>query len=250
MTSLANIICCLKDTLKALYYMHKVGWVHRDVSIGNALWITNNNNQCTGKLADFEYAKCIYSDKSHDVRTGTPHFMAVEVDAKCYLFITWGYGEKLLSTPPFRMNGLHDIESVWWILLWVIFYYTDQNHPTVDPGNQRNTLQAIFPGVLGQSSRLMVAKTCKPISKFLRQFASHLQESYWTAEESIMTIKFEDTLESVHRETAKNLLNVHNAYAHEDASNVILCPLDRFLTRKRSNSEVQTSPTMQEKRRR
>ncbi|EGO23169.1 hypothetical protein SERLADRAFT_471972 [Serpula lacrymans var. lacrymans S7.9] len=127
--------------------MHKVGWVHRDVSVGNGLWIIK---QGTGKLAGFEYAKCIHSNKSHDVRTGTPHFMAVEVDAKGYLFST-DEGEE----PPFRMNGLHDMESVWWTLIWVLFYYTDQNHPTVDLVNQWNTLQAIFPSVLGRTSRLV-----------------------------------------------------------------------------------------------
>ncbi|EGO05190.1 hypothetical protein SERLA73DRAFT_44551 [Serpula lacrymans var. lacrymans S7.3] len=259
MTSLANIICCLKDTLKALYYMHKVGWVHRDVSVGNILWVTDGN-QGTGKLADFEYARCIRSNKFHEVQTGTPHFMAVEVDSKIYLFEPdndEGEGE----CPPFRMNGLHDIESVWWTSTWVLFYYTDQNHPTVDLVNQWNTLQAIFPGVLGRTSRQhfftyfklsrckAITKTCEPVSKFLGEFAGHLRNAYRSAEESYPIIKLEGILEGIHRETAKNLINVHKQYVHGDASNVILCPLHRFLPRKRSNSEVQTSQTRQQKRR-
>jgi hypothetical protein len=80
-TPLADILSCLSGALKgeqttvtllssvahstlALYYMHKAGWVHRNLSVGNAIWVGG-----IGKLVDFEYAKKIDSDTSQDVRT-------------------------------------------------------------------------------------------------------------------------------------------------------------------------------------
>jgi hypothetical protein len=44
--------------------MHKAGWVHRDFSVGNAIWVGG-----VGKLSDFEYAKEIDAITSHDIRT-------------------------------------------------------------------------------------------------------------------------------------------------------------------------------------
>lgn len=52
----------------ALYYVHKAGWVHRDFSVANALW-AETDGQMIGKLMDFEYAKKVNSEVSHDVRT-------------------------------------------------------------------------------------------------------------------------------------------------------------------------------------
>ncbi|EKM48777.1 uncharacterized protein PHACADRAFT_132197 [Phanerochaete carnosa HHB-10118-sp] len=71
---LANIITILK-------VLHQCGWVHRDVSAGNVLIINN-----VGKLVDVEYAKHESDDRSHEVRTGTAYFMAVEVEQHRYRF--------------------------------------------------------------------------------------------------------------------------------------------------------------------
>ncbi|KAG1795217.1 hypothetical protein EV424DRAFT_1496644, partial [Suillus variegatus] len=134
-TSLADNLRCLFDGLKALYYLHKAGWVHRDFSIGNVIWVVDDNVGI-GKLGDFEYAKEVDSVTSHDVRTGTMHFMAVEVENQTYLFRSITphlrplgkrkpHDSSLLRNPPFRMNFLHDIESVWWAFVWIFFYHTD-----------------------------------------------------------------------------------------------------------------------------
>lgn len=48
----------------ALHPLHRAGWVHRDFSIGNIIWLGG-----VGKLGDFEYAKQVDSDISHDVQT-------------------------------------------------------------------------------------------------------------------------------------------------------------------------------------
>lgn len=48
--------------------MHRAGWVHRDFSVTNVLWV-EKDGQGIGKLTDLEYAKRVDSETSHDVRT-------------------------------------------------------------------------------------------------------------------------------------------------------------------------------------
>ncbi|KAG1868377.1 hypothetical protein DFJ58DRAFT_767684 [Suillus subalutaceus] len=38
-TSLVDNLSSLSCDLKALSYLHKVGWVHRDFSVGNVIWV-------------------------------------------------------------------------------------------------------------------------------------------------------------------------------------------------------------------
>ena len=51
--------------------MHLAGWVHRDVSVTNVIWVEDkvNPGNFTGKLMDFEYAKKTDSNISHEIRT-------------------------------------------------------------------------------------------------------------------------------------------------------------------------------------
>ncbi|CAE6470392.1 unnamed protein product [Rhizoctonia solani] len=97
-----------------------------------------------GVIMDLEYAKKI-RDKSasHDVKTGTAAFMATEVAFTTHYRFDSVRGSRqprsskqkqleLLELgppqdqegpkPPFRHNPLHDIESIWWLCIWVMFY--------------------------------------------------------------------------------------------------------------------------------
>ena len=56
--TVVNILSCT-----AIGLLRKLGWVHRDVSIGNILG--------SAKLGDLEYAKKIGDTRSHDVRTAS-----------------------------------------------------------------------------------------------------------------------------------------------------------------------------------
>ncbi|KAI6027186.1 hypothetical protein EDC04DRAFT_2718178 [Pisolithus marmoratus] len=102
-----------------------------------------------GKVADLEYAKLMGPKTTHELRTGTLEYMACEVEAQEYLFI----GHDLIIPygttfePPFRFNPLHDMESIWWIPTWVLYYHVDQDGSQVSTG-QSTWFNKLFPGRL------------------------------------------------------------------------------------------------------
>ncbi|KAI0943406.1 hypothetical protein AcW1_002575 [Taiwanofungus camphoratus] len=143
-TSLALILKVLSHILHALQLMHRSGWVHRDISTGNILVDKDGN----GRLGDLEYAKRMGQPSSHEVRTGTADFIAVEIDSQKYLFQSQPdedsssgsdddsgtsqvsenqSSSSALSTDSskgedirFRYNPLHDLESVWWVAVYFL----------------------------------------------------------------------------------------------------------------------------------
>ncbi|KAG1884235.1 hypothetical protein F4604DRAFT_1952371 [Suillus subluteus] len=263
-TSLADNLSCLSGGLKALSYLHKAGWVHRDFSVGNTIWVVDDNGGI-GKLGDFEYAKEMDSITSHDVRTGTIHFMAVEVEYQEYIFLpptSLPPGGTFPDTdfpppPPFRMNFLHDIESVWWAYTWIFFYHTDtitaKSNNSFDVHAQWRTFQLAFPGAIGHGTRQnffanirklhearkSISDTCLHVCHNIPHFAQTLQDSYRTAESKYPLLELDNSLlEDMHRKAARYLDD-----AQQRAGDIELCPLLNLLKRKRSRSEGDTSPT-------
>ncbi|KAG9308919.1 hypothetical protein JVU11DRAFT_11379 [Chiua virens] len=249
-SSLTKSFMCLNYALRGLYYLHRAGWVHRDFGVGNVLWVEGDENRCMGKLGDLEYAKRVDSGVSHEVRTGTMHFMAIEVEQQRYLFTPDLDYRKASEEPPppFRMNYIHDLESHWWAAMWILFFHTDKNSPPGNIDDQLRTFEEAFPSVIGTSSRqnffrdtyihgeayklLSTTCQCKAGCGSIFDLAKTLRQFYQQAEISFPTVKLDENLVvEMHRK-------VQAAYAEtvdwlQKSKDITLQPLHKVSGQKR-----------------
>ncbi|KAK7060293.1 hypothetical protein VNI00_001058 [Paramarasmius palmivorus] len=143
--NLLTLLKCLKQVVKALQYMYSAGYVHRDISTRNVLYRYDVNGQISVHLCDLEYVKDVSQPReaNQDVKMGTPHFIAVEVETGGYLFTSLSRSKATALHPSralllgsqwqnarnrqraagsrFVFNYLHDLESVWWIMVYTLF---------------------------------------------------------------------------------------------------------------------------------
>ncbi|KAF9441182.1 hypothetical protein P691DRAFT_739850 [Macrolepiota fuliginosa MF-IS2] len=135
-TNLDNSFTAIVHAFIALILLYLARWVHRDVSVGNIILVVDENG-VRGKLSDLEYAKEFGANSAGgDPKTGTPFFMPVEVhDSRplrasppLSLEHSAAGSATPLDTPPedkrpplrvlFRFQ--HDLESLWWIIVWIL----------------------------------------------------------------------------------------------------------------------------------
>ncbi|KAI6032149.1 hypothetical protein PISMIDRAFT_640669, partial [Pisolithus microcarpus 441] len=136
----------LMDVHKALELLHSIGWVHCDISTGKVLCWGK-----MGKLGDLEHAKSMDSNMTHEVHAfidmlkGMMEFMASKVEAQKYLFQR--HTDELFTPVEclFNFNPLHDMESLWWIAMWILYYHVDQKGGW--PSSEQITeFYELFPG--------------------------------------------------------------------------------------------------------
>ncbi|KAL5479067.1 hypothetical protein ACEPAI_2355 [Sanghuangporus weigelae] len=142
--------------------------LHRDLSIGN-LYLYGEH----GLIRDLEYAKLKNTDIEHELLIGTPDFIAVEAADRTYGLLPrvdrvaldaeltameegrWEDAALLRNSRrplPFSHNDLHDLESLWWIAIWELFYHdeglkSDAEHPYDKGRDEQRKLAAaeLFP---------------------------------------------------------------------------------------------------------
>ncbi|KAF8966229.1 hypothetical protein BDZ97DRAFT_2074195 [Flammula alnicola] len=109
----------MRDIIQALSVMSRKGYVHRDISTGNIIMYEGR-----ARLADLEFAKEYGTGTLNNVRTGTFNFMAVEVEKDAYHYN---------SAVQFFHNPLHDLESLWWVGVWFMFWHYSPNAALLTP---------------------------------------------------------------------------------------------------------------------
>ncbi|KAJ3780436.1 hypothetical protein GGU11DRAFT_730966 [Lentinula aff. detonsa] len=211
--NLANILKAIADSHGwsiALDWIHSAGWVHRDISGGNLYY---HKERKIGLIGDLEYAKKVDDPSHHNVRTGTPYFMASEALANKYSFyplvadplpsrldvfetIAAPVPSLKVNTPtppPFNHNALHDIESVWWVLVYTILFNEDPAGPSPNTRDRQDLMNTLFDGQIKNNTRLPFLRdpqfgTCLPSSftsslvPALREYAKHLNAAFSAAE--------------------------------------------------------------------
>ncbi|KAK0453895.1 hypothetical protein EV421DRAFT_1767130 [Armillaria borealis] len=142
----------LSDALEGLHHLYMGHYVHRDISAGNIILCNG-----VGKISDLEYAKKFLSQGPvNDPKTGTPIYMAVEVQDADYLFVPTSSIPMFPPTfplpkrarAPFLHNYLHDIESLFWIGFHALFSTVPAQYPKdklADRLDQRRLFDAFFP---------------------------------------------------------------------------------------------------------
>jgi hypothetical protein len=124
---------------------------------------------------------CVFQQTSDHALQGTMHFMSIEVAVRIFLFIPQQSAEptkfkdKLRqiqqhksiknNTPtklPFVHNHLHDLESLWWVAVWVIIYNClcdTQQSNEVPPSDLQDVerqlawARTLFPSLMESASR-------------------------------------------------------------------------------------------------
>ncbi|EKM75909.1 hypothetical protein AGABI1DRAFT_131808 [Agaricus bisporus var. burnettii JB137-S8] len=100
-TYLSTSLRSLTDALIALTLMYIAGYVHRDVSTGNIIFVEESNGTIMGKLSDMEYAKVFQNDESNsDPKTGTLFFMAIEIHSGKSLYVAPDNEDDIRSESP------------------------------------------------------------------------------------------------------------------------------------------------------
>ncbi|KDN33534.1 hypothetical protein RSAG8_13375, partial [Rhizoctonia solani AG-8 WAC10335] len=126
-----DVFTAIQGGWEGLHAMNLCGYVHRDVSSGNILLVPASGSfGQRGVIMDLEYAKKTDDTSApHDVKTGTTAFMATEVAFMKHYRLrdvhkasSRSKHKSGLTPPPFRHNPLHDMESIWWLCVWMMFH--------------------------------------------------------------------------------------------------------------------------------
>ncbi|KAJ3760773.1 hypothetical protein EV360DRAFT_39112 [Lentinula raphanica] len=276
-----NIFHAIADVVKALWIIHKAGWVHRDISGGNVYWYQKEQ---VGLIGDFEYARVITGGAHHDVRTGTPFFMAAETLAQKYQFKkedqlsdteeedsppdfgnTWA-NKQLVRDPlasaqvsentvAFYHNPLHDLESVWWIIIYIFFFNDDAGSQSIVPDARQSRqyhMERLFNGELENLARFPFLKEPDGLNE-ARQYLSTSFESALDLLEKFRTIlksayrKFEKTFSnkidnpyfSIHKKLLKLVLE--NTLYIQPLSKITLVPVKTSSKRKGDTQQDERS---------
>ncbi|KAL1749080.1 hypothetical protein HDZ31DRAFT_59671 [Schizophyllum fasciatum] len=158
----AMFFFALSQVIYILDKLRLVGYMHRDVSLGNFMLYRLANvaqstalcDQYVTKIADLEYARSYGKTTQHDPITGTSMFIAIEVQASEHLFFNT-QDDELMARNYFVFNPLHDVESALWM---AIFFALHRCSRHVFDNTDWNVMRARIEGVRTFARRVFVNK--------------------------------------------------------------------------------------------
>ncbi|KIK60891.1 hypothetical protein GYMLUDRAFT_261240 [Collybiopsis luxurians FD-317 M1] len=215
-TKLENVVLAIIQIVTALGVMNCAGWVHRDISAANLYYYKLDNTE-RGLIGDLEYARRHGQSSIHSVRTGTPAYMAIEASARSYLFRPSSFKPRDLfkpssfkrctakakvEDPPFSHNFIHDLESVWWVLVSVLILNDGSKDGKLVESLQKTSRQALMSQLFSKSGSATarhaillspkfehtVSSLFQPLVEAVRSLACVLHAAYQQAEENYPSI--------------------------------------------------------------
>jgi hypothetical protein len=85
--------------------------------------------------------------------------MSVEVPAQKFLCVPEESSITARPRPAWKHNALHDLESVWWITVWVVYVFRDTRLEI--PSTDRSRFQSLFsPTASGNRVLVTIAPRC------------------------------------------------------------------------------------------
>ncbi|EAU80887.2 other/FunK1 protein kinase [Coprinopsis cinerea okayama7 len=132
-----------KDIVKGLNLLREAGIIHRDISASNCLiYFDEERESHCGKITDLDYCKEYLKIGAHDPISGTKDFMAVEVEKGSFI------GRAHRSEAPklvFHRHYLHDLESLYWLMVWCAFVLVPVDIQQVDVEMWEKAFFQLFP---------------------------------------------------------------------------------------------------------
>ena len=87
---------------------------------------------------------------------------------------------KVVEVLPFCYNAIHDIESAWWVGVWMLFFYMPKgyNESSQISSERRHETDMIFPGTFNSACRLEILR-CPDL--FEQSFGEWISEECFPA---------------------------------------------------------------------
>ncbi|KIK54996.1 hypothetical protein GYMLUDRAFT_886921 [Collybiopsis luxurians FD-317 M1] len=166
------------------------------------------------------------------------------------------------STPPpvFRYNAIHDLESVWWVLVWILTFNESSASTSTMPKTRQEQMNLLFDGKMGNNRRLpffnhpnfsFFPSCFSFLQEPLTAFAQYLHNTYAEVERSFPSLNFDNT---AFRQLHRNCINLFPAQLIKLAMPIKLeyvkeRPQDAFVGGKREREVQSQGESAQSKKR-
>lgn len=157
---------------------------------------------------------------------------------------------------PFRMNFLHDLESVFWSFAWVLYRHTDTDNQTSNPDGRLREFRNLFPGSFGQrllflrydvlQARHILADDFGETAWCLAHIAYWLVDGFTAVEKSYPQIIVKD--DCVIKHTHEGIQLAFSEALQSTRSDIRLISVSEISKKRNLGEDERSSPTQKKMR--